>query len=48
MGLTMKTQKGQSHKTLSLGFQKFTHFAGKFRRGPQVQEKALLGLRIYL
>ena len=44
----MKTQKGQSHKTLRLGFQKFTHFAGKFRRGPQVQEKALLGLRIYL
>ena len=41
----MRRQKSLSHKILSKGFRKFTHFAGKFSREPRVQERALLGLR---
>ena len=44
----MTTQKDHSRKILSLGSQKCAHFAIKFRRGPQDQERAVFGLRIYL
>ena len=44
----MTTQNSQSRKILSLRPQKFTHFAGKCGRVSQVQEKALVGLCIYL
>ena len=44
----METQKGQSRKILSLGFQKSTHFTRKCGRVFQVQEKVLLVLRICL
>ena len=35
-------------KENQLGILKIYHFTRKFSRGPQVQEGALLGLRIYL
>ena len=44
----MTTQKGQSRKKISQRSYKFTHFARKFSRGLQVQDRVLLGLRIYL
>ena len=39
----MATQKGQGCKILSLGFQKFMHFFGKFSKGPWAQERTPLG-----
>ena len=43
----MTAQKGQKSQDTQLGSLKFRHFAGKFSRGPRVQERALLGLRIH-
>ena len=48
----MTTQKGQSRKKINLGIMNLIKgiyaLCWKFSRGPQVQERALLGLRIYL
>ena len=42
-------RKRQKPKENQLGiFKKFTHFAGKFSKGPGFQERELLGLHIYL
>ena len=38
--------KRQKAKENQLGILKFTYFARKFRRGPRVQERVLLALRI--
>ena len=37
------TQKGQSHKILSLGSQTFMHFARKFSRGASGRRKSYWG-----
>ena len=42
------TQKNQIRNLLSQGSREFTHFAGKFGKVPRVQDRTLLGLRIYL
>ena len=44
----MATQKGQGCKILSLGFQKFMHFFGKFSGGPWAQERTPLGFMYVL
>ena len=41
-------QKYQSRKIVSLQSQKITLFSEKFGREPRAQERALLGLCIYL
>ena len=41
-------QKNQIRNLLSQGSREFTHFAGKFGKVSRVQDRTLLGLRIYL